>query len=321
MVWEWLPRAVGFTSFVPTMTNTIDLLKRPWGIICMPDRIILKFSHLTKTKQTCYCKCQWLYQLLYHHCCILQLENRSKRPPEAPRECLTSELSGHTLPVVLGISLLIKTIQQRSVKSWIVSTKDRFQQKLLEKAYFAGYRSLDKSDRYWYFTQFTGYMQARSQRPEISLISDYCSQAKWSDVSDVIWWIFTSDQACFFFSVKGKLLIDHWDSEDCWFSSRQSRVVCTAQSVFSRVVFFRKLRTIKQNKSGLHSRLKTIEQYTDNSRAELALLEVSVEMVKQHRNQVNFLWSLIKLLRNIRLRRLVSQSAGTIWLRKLVWFP
>ena len=123
-----------------------------------------------------------LSAVVYHHCCILQLENRSKRPPEAPRECLTSELSGHTLPVVLGISLLIKTIQQRSVKSWIVSTKDRFQQKLLEKACFAGYRSLDKSDRYWYFTQFTGYKQARSQRPEIlvSLISV-------SDLMSVMW--------------------------------------------------------------------------------------------------------------------------------------
>ena len=91
----------------------------------MPDQIILKIFSLnfTKTKETCYSKCQWFY----HHCCILQLENRSKRPLEAPRECLTSELSGHTLPVVLGISLLIKTIQQRSVKS---CKKDRFQQKL-----------------------------------------------------------------------------------------------------------------------------------------------------------------------------------------------
>ena len=228
MVWEWSPRAVGFTSFIPTMTNTIDLLKRPWGIICMPDRIILKIFSLnfTKTKQTCYSKCQWFY----HHCCVLQLENRSKRPLEAPRECLTSELSGHTLPVVLGISLLIKTIQQRSVKSWIVCKKDRFQQKLLEKAYFAGYRSLVTSERY---------CEQHGIEAGWSLISVYCSQATWSYV---IWWIFTSDQAFsfFFFSVKGKPLIDHWDSLDCWFSSL---VVCTAESVFSRVVFFRKLRT------------------------------------------------------------------------------
>ena len=38
-------------------------------------------------------------------------------------------------------------------------------------------------------------------------------------------------------------------------------------------------------------------------------------------NRANFLWSFIKLLRNIKLRGLVSQSACTIWLRKAVWFP
>ena len=65
----------------------------------------------------------------------------------------------------------------------------------------------------------------------------------------VIRWIFTSDQAFFFLLVKGKPLIDYWDSEDCWFSSQ---VVCTAESVFCypgsrgpfpmepRVAFFRK---------------------------------------------------------------------------------
>ena len=169
----------------------------------------------------------------------------------------------------------------RSVKSWILCTKDLFQEKLLEKAYFAGYRSPDKSGRIWPI-----YLRIKATGLDcpitavISLISAvWCvwyftansiliffrssllggrevttrNKSTWCLLfaGYVIQWIFTSDQASgiLFLLVKGKPLIDYWDSEDCWFSSQ---VVCTAESVFCypgsrgpfpmepRVAFFRK---------------------------------------------------------------------------------
>ena len=121
----------------------------------------------------------------------------------------------------------------RSVKSWILCTKDRFQEKLLEKAYFTGYRSPDKSGRIWPI-----YLRIKATGLDcpitavISLISAvWCvwyftansiliffrlSRLGGWEVTTrnrstqcllfagyVIWWIFTSDQAFFFCWWKG----------------------------------------------------------------------------------------------------------------------
>ena len=237
------------------MTNTIDLLKRPWGIICMPDRIILKIFSLNWNKTNLLLQIPAVVSSLLHSATWEQIWTAARSATWVPN--VRTEQPDHSC--CIGNFTFNQNHLTRSVKSWILCTKDRFQQKLLEKAYFAGYRSPNKSGRIWpiclrirangldclitavislisavwcvwYFTANSiliffrssllggREVTTRNKSTQCLLFAGY-----------VIRWIFTSDQA-FFLLVKGKPLIDYWDSEDCWFSSQ---VVCTAESVFA----------------------------------------------------------------------------------------
>ena len=76
--------------------------------------------------------------------------------------------------------------------------------------------------------------------------------------------------------------------------------------------------------NGLNGQLKMVNEIKQITTSRLVPLfkpftfRVKKKNVKKimwkwsNRNQANFLWSFLKLLRDIRLERLVSQSAGTI---------